>query len=175
MDLIELNKISGQKEAAVMVLHDLSNDTLILTQRSKSLRSHPGEICFPGGSWQEGDENLYETALRELEEELGILSSRVQVQKTMAVERTVTGYIIHPWLASIESLSPYQADIREVSEVFSLPMSEVIKESNYQEIIVRRFGLNIKSYQYKASTHLVWGATARIMMQLVVKNQSSSA
>ena len=168
MDLIEANKKPEDKKAAVFVLHDLSNDSLILTQRSTGLRAHPGEIGFPGGSWQEGDKSLYETALRELQEELGILPTRVQLEKAMKPERTLTGYLIYPWFASIESLIPYLADSAEVSEVFSLPMSEVQKASNYREIVVPRFGLEIPSYQFIASTHFVWGATARIMMQLII-------
>ena len=152
-----------------MLLHDLSNDSLILTERSAALRSHPGEICFPGGSWQEGDDSLYETALRELDEELGISPSRIQLKKAMKAERTLTGYIIYPWLAAIESLIPYQTDPSEVASVFSLPMSEVTKASNYKEITIIRHELVFKSYQYIASPYFVWGATARIMRQLIVK------
>ena len=168
MDLIEENE--EHRNAAVFVLHDLSNDSLILTQRSADLPSHPGEICFPGGSWQEGDDSLYETALRELDEELGIPPSRIQLKKAMKAERTLTGYIIYPWLASIESLTPYQTDPREVASVFSLPMREVTKASNYKKIIVTRHELTFKSYQYLASSYFVWGATARIMRQLILKD-----
>lgn len=155
------------KESAVIVLHELASDSLILTQRSASLKNHPGEICFPGGQWQKGDEDFYATALRELQEELGIVPGRVHLQGAMKTERTLTGYIIYPWLASIENLLPYQANEAEVMEVFKLPMNEVVELANYEEIVVNRLGLNIKSYQYKASGHFVWGATARIMMQLV--------
>ncbi|CDZ78276.1 putative NUDIX hydrolase [Legionella massiliensis] len=153
------------KEAAVIVLRELASDSLILTQRSTQLRNHPGEVCFPGGRWQDEDKNFYETAIRELEEELGIAPSRVHFQSEMRSERTLTGFIIYPWFADIDNLLPYQANL-EVSEVFKLPMNEVAQASNYKEIVVNRFGLNIKTYQYKASERFVWGATARIMMQL---------
>ena len=67
---IGINKT--QVHSAVLVLHELATDSLVLTKRSNKLRHHPGEICFPGGIWENQDENLYATALRELNEELGI-------------------------------------------------------------------------------------------------------
>ncbi|WP_019216826.1 NUDIX hydrolase, partial [Legionella tunisiensis] len=169
-----MNKLATPKEAGVIVMLDLTNDSLVLTQRSTKLPEHPGEVCFPGGRWQEGDENLYATALRELREELDIDASRIQLQRNMAVERTLTGYIIHPWLVTIESLEPYKASLGEVSAVFSLPLAEVSNLANYQELIVKRYGVAIKSYQYTASTYFVWGATARIMMQLSKKEGDGS-
>jgi 8-oxo-dGTP pyrophosphatase MutT (NUDIX family) len=159
--------LSAPKEAAVIVLHELVSDSLILTQRSLSLRNHPGEVCFPGGSWQEDDNDFYATALRELQEELGIEPSRVKLKQALEPERTLTGYLIYPWFASIDNISPYQIDIEEVSDLFRLPMSEVIKSSNYKEISVSRFGLSVKTYQFRAKDYYVWGATARIMMQLI--------
>ncbi|ARG97639.1 NUDIX hydrolase [Legionella micdadei] len=164
MDLIE--KVTP-KDAAVVVLHELSSDSLVLTQRSHTLRNHPGEICFPGGRWQVGDKNLYDTALRELQEELGIAPERIALQMELRPERTLSGYLIHPWLATIENLSPYHADKNEVAEVYYLPMGEIIKASNYQKIQVSRFGFTFTTYRFVASRHYVWGATARIMMQLI--------
>lgn len=157
----------ASKEAAVIILHELSSDSIILTQRSSSLRNHPGELCFPGGRWEKGDQDFYATALRELQEELGVESSRVKFIQALDPEQTLTGYKIYPWLASIENLKPYTIDSQEVSELLFIPRSEVIKPSNYKKIIVRRFGLSIKTYQYKIKNYYVWGATARIMRQLI--------
>lgn len=159
-------KTLKQKNAAVILLHEISTDSLILTQRSDHLKNHPGEICFPGGRWQRDDQSFYKTALREVNEELGIEASRITLLKAMKPERTLTGYIIYPWLASIISLKPYFIDNNEVADVFKLPMLAVTQETNYQEIGVERFGIKIKSIQYKASPYFIWGATARIMMQL---------
>lgn len=157
---------SSVRHAAVMVLHDLSTDSLILTQRSIKLRDHPNEICFPGGGWQEGDENFLFTALRELNEELAIEPTRVQCPRAMSSVYTLTGFIIHPWLATITSLIPCQPNPSEVTEVFSLPMHDVKNRANYKAFQVVQNGLTIKTLQYVANTHVVWGATAKIMMQL---------
>ncbi len=162
-----MDKISIHKEGAVIVLRELSSDSLILTKRGTTMRYHPGEVCFPGGSWQEGDKDFYATALRELHEELGIQSSRVKLEKALDPEQTLGGYIIYPCLANIKKLIPYQLESHEVAEVFLLPMVEVINPSNYKEIKFERSGVSVKTYQFTASEFYVWGATARIMRQLV--------
>ena len=79
------------QDAAVVVLYEHATDSLILTRRSNQLRDQPGEICFPGGHWDEGDQTLYDTALRELQEELGIRAERVQLQKMMKTQKTLSG------------------------------------------------------------------------------------
>jgi 8-oxo-dGTP pyrophosphatase MutT (NUDIX family) len=155
-----------QKIASVLVLQDLSTNMLILTKRSLNLPTHPGEICFPGGRWQRGDENLYSTALRELQEELGIASSRIHLDKAMQPVRTLSGFIIYPWLATIETIIPYSLNPQEVSEIIQLPLAEVKNPKLYQKITITKEGMHFSSCQYTATRHFIWGATARIMKQL---------
>jgi len=154
-------------KAGVIVIRVLENDTLLLTQRSKSLSNHPGEVCFPGGHWQQDDVDLYQTALRELHEEVGIASSRVQLLKMLKSEITLTGYHIQPWLATIDQLHPYIINSEEVDSVFCAPMQEVCDPANYEEIIVQRKGIKIKTWRFISDDYFVWGATARIMRQLI--------
>lgn len=157
---------SLQIHAAVMVLYDKTADALVLTQRSAQLKNHPGEISFPGGQMQEGDSDSYHTALRELQEELGIAANRIIDPLAMAIEHTLTGFVIHPWFAKIEQLQPYYLDQHEVAAVFTLPFKEVCKAENYQIIEIERQGFRIKTLQYRADERFIWGATARIMQQL---------
>ena len=156
------------KESAVIVMIEQETDTLILTQRSIGLRDHPGEICFPGGGWDVGDTDLWVTALRELQEELGVDSTRVQLIKKLSLEKTHSGTIIQPWLATILTLQPYLANAHEVAAVLKVPMLEVCQVSNYKEIDVNRYGALITTCQFVGSDYFVWGATARIMKQLCV-------
>src|SRR5690242_524607 len=114
---MDLNKPSVDEPiySAVMVLHELSTDSLVLTKRSNELLHHPGEICFPGGKQEAKDENLYVTALRELHEELGITADRITLIKKLLIERTLLGTIIQPWFASIQSIRPYYQNPQEVT------------------------------------------------------------
>jgi 8-oxo-dGTP pyrophosphatase MutT (NUDIX family) len=157
------------KKSAVIVMHEQVTDSLILTRRTDHLREHPGEICFPGGRWESGDMDLWATALRELHEELGVAADRVELVKELEPEQTLGGSIIHPWLATISTLEPYALNNYEVAEVIMLPMHAVRTIGNYENMVINRAGESITTCQFTASSYFVWGATARIMKQLLVK------
>lgn len=162
-------KANRPKQAAVMVLYEQATNSLILTKRSEQLRAHPGEVCFPGGGWEEGDRDLYATALRELHEELGITAERVHFIKALAIQQTLLGSVIHPWLASIESVNPYQLNANEVSRLILVPMPLVQAAENYKDIIVERGKFRFKSCEFVFQDDWVWGATAKIMKQLIIQ------
>lgn len=165
---MELNESNDDlnAHAAVLVLHDKSSNSLILTKRSEELHHHPGEISFPGGLWEIEDENLYATALREVYEEIGIEANRITLIKELQIERTLIGDIIHPWLVSIKSIQPYQLNHHEVIRLIKIPLNLVQDSDNYKEFIIEKRGYHIKSYKFLGCDELIWGATARIMRQL---------
>jgi len=167
MDLNEFKAIE-LVHSSVMVMHELSSDSLILTKRSEHLRTHPGEVCFPGGAWETTDQSLYDTALRELYEELGITADRITLVKELKIEKTLLGEIIHPWFATIESISPYRINTQEVSYLIAIPMSLAQDPQNYRDFIVKRYARQFISCEFIANKELVWGATAKIMKQLVL-------
>jgi len=160
---MDLNKA----KAGVIALYECSTNNMILTKRNNELRKHPGEICFPGGLWEEGDESLYATALRELYEELGIESNRVELIRELSIERTLLGLVIHPWLAKVETLAPLNINTYEVDCIISIPISLVQDPRNYKNIIIERGGIKVQTCQFIAHEEFVWGATVRIMKQLM--------
>lgn len=163
---MSFNPPNLSNESAVIVLIEETSDSLILTQRSLNLRDHPGEICFPGGRWQEGDATFWDTALRELQEELGVDATRVQLIKELQREQTHNGSVIYPWLASITTIEPCIPSVHEVAMVFMLPMCKVKVLANYRDSVIERYGMAVKTCQFTASDYFIWGATARIMRQL---------
>lgn len=167
---MDLNKFSKRAvvQSAVIVMHELSTDSLVLTKRSNELHRHPGEICFPGGIWDVNDEDFYETASRELYEELGIEANRLTLIKKLDIEETLLGTIIHPWFVSIESTRPYSQNPEEVTALIFIPMSLVVNPDNYRDLMVEKSGFKFKSCEFIPNDELVWGATARIMKQLTV-------
>lgn len=154
--------------SGVLVLNELASDCLVLTKRSEFLRSHPGEICFPGGIWEKEDENIYVTALRELSEELGVSEDRITLIKELQIEKTIQGSIIHPWFASIESIQPYHLNKDEVAGLILIPMSLVRNRENYKELLIDQSGYQFKTCQFVPCDELLWGATVRIMQQLII-------
>lgn len=171
---MDLDKVNQWTHAGVIVLYERSTECLILNKRSEHLRTHPGEVCFPGGIWEEGDKDLYATALRELDEELGISSERITLIRELAVERTLLGSIIHPWFASIDFLEPFQINNNEVASVLHIPMTLVMNLKNYKDIWVERRGIKFKSCQFIGHEEYIWGATARIMRRLTLTMPSEA-
>ncbi|WP_298624980.1 CoA pyrophosphatase [uncultured Legionella sp.] len=168
---MDLNKITKDEliHSAVIVLHELNTDSLILTKRSEHLRSHPGEISFPGGLWEEHDNNYYDTALRELNEELGVSRDRVTLIKELTPEPTLAGVIIHPWLGTIESINPYVLNTYEVTSLVVVPMEQVHQRKNYRKIRIERSGFQFITWEFIPKNDYIWGATARIMKQLIIE------
>lgn len=165
MDFTSSQNETLRPKASVLVIKELSSHSLILTQRTLHLREHPGEICFPGGL-QEAGESLNQTALRELEEELNIASHRVKLIKEMKPETTLSGICIYPWYATLENLDPYEINPAEVSRIVLLPFRDVQNPNYYEELIITKNQKQFTTYRFKTNEH-VWGATARIMRQLV--------
>lgn len=168
---MDLNKIADDKliHSAVIVLHELNTDSLILTKRSEHLRSHPDEISFPGGLWERHDNTFYDTALRELHEELGISGERVTLIKALTPEPTLAGVIIHPWLGTIESIHPCVLNTHEVTALVVVPMEQVHQRKNYRKIKIERAGFQFITWEFIPNNDYIWGATARIMKQLIIE------
>jgi 8-oxo-dGTP pyrophosphatase MutT (NUDIX family) len=92
--------------------------TMLLTQRSPNLTNHPGQIAFPGGRADAGDHSAIDTALRETEEEIGLLRRHIDVIGTLPDYFTLTGYQITPVVALIRPPFDLRAEPGEVEEIF---------------------------------------------------------
>jgi 8-oxo-dGTP pyrophosphatase MutT (NUDIX family) len=139
---------------------------IVLTRRRADLRSHAGEISFPGGRRDEGDADLTETALREAEEEIGLPRSSVEMIGTLPVTSTfVTNYLIHPFVAAIPAGLTWALSPREVDEVLELGVDE-IRASRTLTTLTRR-GFTFETDAYILGEHMIWGATARIIEHLL--------
>ena len=161
---------SPQTDAAVLLpLYGWPDDPgLIFTERRADMRRHAGEISFPGGRRDEGDADLAATALRESQEEIGLDPAVVEMGEALPPTATfVTGYRIHPFVGHIPhprelALEPNPAEVETVL-TFSL---EVLRENYEIRRLIRR-GVPIHTPTYEVEGHLIWGATARILGDLL--------
>ena len=156
--------------AAVLVPLFLAGDSLephvVLTRRRADLRRHAGEIAFPGGRKDEQDTDLNETALREAEEEIGLDRRHASVLATLpAVSTFVTGYVIHPVVASIPAGLAWSLSPREVDAVLELPVHAV--RAGHGKTQIERRGMTFQTDAYLVDDHVIWGATARIIDHLL--------
>ncbi|MBF0435447.1 MAG: CoA pyrophosphatase [Magnetococcales bacterium] len=129
---------------------------VLLIRRSQEVRHHKGQIAFPGGRWDRSDATVLETALRETVEELGPDARPVRLLGRLTpVQTIVTGFIIHPFVALMPEAMELRPEPREVAGVMTVPLHFFLKTED----------LAPESYHY--GPHVIWGATARILNQLV--------
>jgi len=158
----------GATEAGVLVPLYLDRSDLhaVFTKRRDDLRRHAGEISFPGGRQDFPEEDLRVTALREAEEEIGLARDEVDLVGALPPVGTfVTGYRIHPFVGVIDAGHAWTLQPDEVDEVLELSLRALVE--GYANKRLLRRGVPIKTPTYTVGDKFVWGATARIVQELL--------
>jgi 8-oxo-dGTP pyrophosphatase MutT (NUDIX family) len=153
--------------AAVLIPVVLHGElTVLFTQRTAHLKSHAGQVSFPGGRAEPGDASAEYTALREAEEEIGLRRERVEVLGRLPDYRTRTGFRVTPVIGTVVPPLALAPDPREVESVFEVPLDFLLDERN-RERRTREFqGLQVGYYVYEYQGHVIWGATAGMLVNL---------
>jgi 8-oxo-dGTP pyrophosphatase MutT (NUDIX family) len=139
---------------------------VVLTRRRADLRRHAGEISFPGGRQDAGDADLTDTALREAEEEIGLVRTQVRLLGALPPTSTfATNYVIHPFVGMIPAGVAWRPSANEVDAVLELPLGAV--RSGRTRTRMERHGITFETDAYVVDEHLIWGATARILENLL--------
>lgn len=145
---------------------------VVLTRRRADLRRHAGEISFPGGREDREDADLTETALREAEEEIGLTRDVVQMIGSLpAISTFATNYLIHPFVGVIPAGQRWRISPREVDAVLELPLRELQQSRTHTRL--ERRGISFETDAYILDGHLIWGATYRILADLLERLQAS--
>ena len=144
---------------------------VVLTRRSSRLRHHPGQIAFPGGMVDPGDDGAVAAALREASEEIGRPPAGVEVLGTLPAHETVTGFSMTPVVGLIAPGFTAIAEPGEVDEVFCVPLAHLADPGRYR-VETRRW-LNQQRHYYAVpyGPYYIWGATARILRGLADRMQ----
>jgi 8-oxo-dGTP pyrophosphatase MutT (NUDIX family) len=158
--------VHGGKDAAVLVpLFEDGGLHAVFTRRRHDLRRHAGEISFPGGR-RDDDEALADTALREAHEEVGLPPDRVRLVGALPPTPTfVTNYAIYPFVGVIEPGFAWVLQHAEVAAVIELSLDDL--RAGYGERRLVRRGIPFRTPTYEAGGHVIWGATARIVGDLL--------
>ena len=153
-------------DAAVLIaVTEREDPTVLLTQRPRTMRDHPGQVAFPGGKLDHGEDPV-EAALREAWEELGIERDHVRIIGTTDRYQTGTGFDITPVLATVPPDLPIRPDPREVESWFEAPLSLLMQPESWRENEVFWKGAMRRYYELDHQGYRIWGVTAAICINL---------
>ena len=160
--------VHGRTDAAVLVPLFVRDDGVhaVFTRRRDDLRRHAGEVSFPGGRQDDTDRDLPHTALREAEEEIGLASDAVELVGALQPTPTIaTGYAVYPFVGLIEPGLEWTLSAKEVEHVLELSLADL--RAGYRRERLLRRGIPFRTDVYVVGDALVWGATARMLSDLL--------
>ena len=142
---------------------------ILFTKRSAHLKSHRGQISFPGGHLELSDQNLIDTALRETQEEIGIKPELVEILGSLKPVISPTGFYIFPYVGFLTDLEGLNKNIEEVEKIFCIPLQWLMDPQNvYQEDYHSSSGEVHKVWFFREyDEEKVWGITAGFMHQFI--------
>jgi 8-oxo-dGTP pyrophosphatase MutT (NUDIX family) len=162
----------SSRPAAVLVplLLDEGGWHLLFTRRTENVETHRGQVSFPGGRIETGDESPVAAALRETEEEIGVRPQDVRVLGRMDSLLTVTQYLITPVVGVLPWPYPLRPDPVEVAGVFHVPLDWLADPTHLERSVRPALagGPDVPVYSYQPyHGHVLWGASARITLDLL--------
>lgn len=166
----ELPVVSGKPPSAVLcAVWEADGVTeLLLTRRAWHMRSHTGEIAFPGGRREPADRDLIDTACREAEEEVGLARAAIEVAGVLPALTTVSSPAeILPVLGVLDGAPTTRIEPGEVDAVLHVPIAELWDPRFYREELWSRAGTEMEITFFELAEDTLWGATARIVRQLL--------
>jgi len=165
-------RTSLEKQAAVLVPisnHAAGEEKLLLTLRAAHLSSHSGEVAFPGGKWEPGDPDLYYTALREANEEVGLVPAEVELITALEPCYTRAGTCVTPFVARVNADSPVYPNPDELADYFWFPLEILMNDQRVRTDIFEVAGEEYWAPVYEFSGYTIWGFTARVLVDLMAR------
>lgn len=163
------NAAAPASAAAVLVplIHRHDGLTLLLTRRTDTLRTHAGQVSFPGGRVERADADAVGAALRETYEETGIDARFVAPLGYLDAFDTVSGFFVSPVVGWVEPGFELAPDPAEVSAVFEVPLDYVLAPGRLHATDIQWRGERRRIHEFHYAGHRVWGATAAIILNLI--------
>lgn len=163
---LDLGPDEMMRPAAVLVpVTDRPRPGVILTRRPETMRRHAGQVAFPGGRLDPG-EDAVTAVLREAEEEIALPRAAVTVIGAVDRYRTVTGFLVTPVVGVVPPDLPLVASEAEVAAVFEVPLDFLLDTANHVEATVEWQGHERHYYEINWDGHRIWGATAAMIVNL---------
>jgi 8-oxo-dGTP pyrophosphatase MutT (NUDIX family) len=139
---------------------------VILTERPKMMRTHAGQVSFPGGRIDPGDSGAIAAALREAEEEIGLPPTAVEVIGIADLYRTITGFEVTPVIGVVPPDLPLAPHPGEVADMFEAPLRFLLDPARQETRTAQFHGRERCYYEIEWEGRRIWGATAAMLVNL---------
>ncbi len=163
-DLLEVAP-EGTPAAVLVAVTDRPSPGLLLTVRREHMRTHAGQVAFPGGRIDPGEEAIG-AALREAQEEIGLDPGLVRVIGAADPYRTVSNFLVTPVIGLVPPDLPLEANENEVADWFEAPLDFLLDPANQQRLSALYQGRERHYYQIDWNGRKIWGATAAMIVNL---------
>lgn len=160
---------STAKQSSVLILlYPFQNSIYsVLMERTSYNGVHSGQISFPGGSWEKKDNSFQETALREANEEVGILPNDVEVIGQLSdMYIPPSNFLVHPFVGFSNKKPQLFPEASEVAQIIEADLETIFHHSDFREMELEVRGEKIITPYYNIDGHVVWGATAMMLSEL---------
>ena len=167
-DVLDDEQIGAEiTQAAVLVpIVDRPIPAVVLTLRPETMRKHPGQVSFPGGRIDPGDDGPVDAALREAEEEIGLKRADVEIIGTADRYRTITGFEVTPVVGILPPDLPLKAHPGEVAAIFEVPLDYLLDPAHQNVRSLEWRGRERFYYEIEWQGRRIWGATAAMIVNL---------
>lgn len=155
-------------EAAVLMpLLNLPDPRVVLTVRARTMPTHAGEVAFPGGKRDPGDRDLLMTALRESQEEVGLIPKQVEVLGPLSPVASRYGMKVTPYVGVVNPAAQLVAEPGEIDTIFQVPLSFFLDQTPELSSPVEVFGKRVRLPSYYYQDKHIWGLTAFMILDLL--------
>ncbi|MBP6012746.1 MAG: CoA pyrophosphatase [Alphaproteobacteria bacterium] len=163
---LEPSRVLRPAAVLIPIIERRDGLSVLFTRRADHLARHAGQVSFPGGRVDGGDDDAVAAALRETEEEVGLSRSFIEVRGELDRYETGTGFAIQPFVALVREGFDLKVDEREVAEAFEVPLAFLMEPANQKQQTSTWQGRERRYYAMTYDRHYIWGATAGILVNL---------
>ena len=160
-------------EAGILVLvtKNAQSPSIILTRRAQHMNTHKGQVAFPGGKFDEEDETLQHTALRECHEEIGVASDHIEIIGQLSQVISLHGIRVTPFVGLVDDSVEFTPNLDELDSIFKVPtlfFNDAVPKRR-DKMTFREIALSVPSYDYnhEGDIYEIWGLSAIVLVELM--------